>query len=356
MQWTGVVEARTTTQTRRCKHDDAGKLQLGSLADHTLSFVQQFASTYKDEIDAVVKTNLEGAPRTVNDGLYVRNFQKVAEELFTQSAPAVKAESVAKAEERNAAIKAGPTAEDRKRAQDDVHLGVIRGLRGLIGTGWGQIGDTVFFVRGAFVDDSGKMHRFKVSVGGGKSLEPFDEGSAAAGDAFKGWADDEECNRMLPDVPAASIPTDVLRALILSFSGSESGSASVGLDGDNEAAMIDVATGDLESLRDFYDRAVYAQREGVCVRVSGTAVSSGSKSDDQLNKGKGKENPASTPPPPPPPAAPPARPPSPPPPLPPPLAAPPAPPAPPPASPAAEGEIPAATPEVQSSRNAGGSI
>jgi hypothetical protein len=75
----------------------------------------QFASTHKDEIDAVVKTKLEGTPRTVNDGLYVRKFQQVAGDLFTQSAPTVKAESVAKAEERNAEIEAGPTAEDRKR-------------------------------------------------------------------------------------------------------------------------------------------------------------------------------------------------------------------------------------------------
>jgi hypothetical protein len=46
------------------------------------------------------------------------------------------------------------------RNQADASNKIFKLLKAQIGTGWGQIGNTVFYVRGAFTDNSGEIKRF----------------------------------------------------------------------------------------------------------------------------------------------------------------------------------------------------
>jgi hypothetical protein len=46
------------------------------------------------------------------------------------------------------------------RNQADAGNKIFKLLKAQIGTGWGQIGNAVFYVRGAFTDSNGEMKRF----------------------------------------------------------------------------------------------------------------------------------------------------------------------------------------------------
>lgn len=47
------------------------------------------------------------------------------------------------------------------RNQNHIAEDVLKALRGLIGWNWGQHGDVVFFVQGAFRDEDGKLRLFE---------------------------------------------------------------------------------------------------------------------------------------------------------------------------------------------------
>ncbi|KAJ7982902.1 hypothetical protein DFH06DRAFT_1292293 [Mycena polygramma] len=146
-----------------------------------------FKAEIKDKISALVKAELVGVPRTLNDGLDLTKFTALFKarwmKVQTDEKAMKKLEADADAENDKRA-----TSTEKKLAENQAFLGskIYDALRRLMGDGPKQAGDCCFHVRFATKDKDGVITRRNVSVHRGKKALDLED--KAGSEVFKVWA------------------------------------------------------------------------------------------------------------------------------------------------------------------------
>ncbi|KAF8126651.1 hypothetical protein K438DRAFT_2001262 [Mycena galopus ATCC 62051] len=138
----------------------------------------------KKEITETVNAKLVGELRTLRDGKFLKTFSEIPHEKWANASADEKAEMAALAGGKNTDVAAGPSAEHIAANQADAGNKIFKLLKDHISNGWGQMGNTAFFVRRTFTRD---VKRFFANVGPGNSTEAF-KPSHENKTAFCRWA------------------------------------------------------------------------------------------------------------------------------------------------------------------------
>ncbi|KAF8131709.1 hypothetical protein K438DRAFT_2131912, partial [Mycena galopus ATCC 62051] len=162
------------------------------------------------EITETVNAKLVGELRTLRDGKFLKTFSEIPHEKWANASADEKAEMAALAGGKNTDVAAGPSAEHIAANQADAGNKIFKLLKDHISNGWGQMGNTAFFVRRAFTRD---VKRFFANVGPGNSTEAF-KPSHENKTAFCRWAK----KILQPDAVALR---EVLRGLAGQSTGTE---------------------------------------------------------------------------------------------------------------------------------------
>ncbi|KAJ6624334.1 hypothetical protein B0H10DRAFT_1943236 [Mycena sp. CBHHK59/15] len=206
---------------------------------------------------------------TSMDGLYLTHFNETATQMFAAIDATMKAQMETKAAAHNQKIVEGPTAADIAQNQGMIESLVTSTLHPLIGHEYfGQCGDTVFAVRGAYTGADRKIQHFTVSiVKDMASSKLFKDPSKQTEIKFKKWAM-AELSLSLPDVDVATLSADQIRQILrkiswhLSDLANAAGTKITIAVSNNESEAQDIDEANLEDLRHFYTSALHAQMEG----------------------------------------------------------------------------------------------
>ncbi|KAJ7301237.1 hypothetical protein DFH08DRAFT_978946 [Mycena albidolilacea] len=191
------------------------------------SAFDEFRDLHKEAINAAVQKQLDGVERTSNcDGKYLSAFTSTLNERWANASTQEKEEMQAIAERKNGLVEAGPTVDDITRNQETAATDLFQLLKGRIGHDWGQIGDAVFFVRGAYAAKDGSISRFYFSAGRTSDMEPFEQ-SEDEKLAFAKWATKTlkppAKSPIFPDVDVLATPPDELREILRGLAGFDQG-------------------------------------------------------------------------------------------------------------------------------------
>ncbi|KAJ6535308.1 hypothetical protein B0H10DRAFT_2246604 [Mycena sp. CBHHK59/15] len=157
--------------------------------------LDEFRDRHKDEFKVCADNELLGVERTTQDGKWLAAVNRILNDEWSAATDEEKAKMVALAE--------GKKAETQVNARDDLY----KALKAHIGNDWGQIGNTAFFLRGAYTNATGDIKQFYITVGPEDNMPPFPS-SDEEKLAFARWA-----KKVLKlSVPAAQVkkPTDVM--------------------------------------------------------------------------------------------------------------------------------------------------
>ncbi|KAJ7836776.1 hypothetical protein B0H14DRAFT_2589516 [Mycena olivaceomarginata] len=197
------------------------------------SAFDEFRDRHKEAINAAVQKQLDGVERTSNrDGKYLSAFTSTLNERWANTSTQEKEEMQAIAERKNGLVEAGPTVDDITRNQETAATDLFQLLKGRIGHDWGQIGDAVFFVRGAYAAKDGSISRFYFSAGRTNDMEPFEQ-SEDEKLAFAKWATKTlkppAKSPTFPDVDVLATPPDELREILRGLAGFDQDSDTGGM-------------------------------------------------------------------------------------------------------------------------------
>ncbi|KAJ7792296.1 hypothetical protein B0H14DRAFT_3563875 [Mycena olivaceomarginata] len=197
------------------------------------SAFDEFRDRHKEAINAAVQKQLDGVERTSNrDGKYLSAFTSTLNERWANASTQEKEEMQAIAERKNGLVEAGPTVDDITRNQETAATDLFQLLKGRIGHDWGQIGDAVFFVRGAYAAKDGSISRFYFSAGRTNDMEPFEQ-SEDEKLAFAKWATKTlkppAKSPTFPDVDVLATPPDELREILRGLAGFDQDSDTGGM-------------------------------------------------------------------------------------------------------------------------------
>ncbi|KAJ7818085.1 hypothetical protein B0H14DRAFT_2601579 [Mycena olivaceomarginata] len=201
------------------------------------SVFDEFRNRHKEAINAAVQKQLDGVERTSNrDGKYLSAFTSALNERWANASTQEKEEMQAIAERKNGLVEAGPTVDDITRNQETAANDLFQLLKGRIGHDWGQIGDAVFFVRGAYAAKDGSISRFYFSAGRTNDMEPFeqseDEKLAFANSGIVKNANSISApakSPTFPDVDVLATPPDELCEILRGLAGFDQDSDTGGM-------------------------------------------------------------------------------------------------------------------------------
>ncbi|KAJ3535594.1 hypothetical protein NMY22_g6416 [Coprinellus aureogranulatus] len=129
----------------------------------------------------------------------LKNYHALGKALFEELPEEERAEFERRAATHNEAVKGKPPADHIQSNQAHIDVTTMKTLQSLIGDGWGQHGDVVYFTMGAFRDRNSKLQTFNLSVGPESAQVPrftdhMQDYKNRVRQPFKDWA-----SKLLPE-------------------------------------------------------------------------------------------------------------------------------------------------------------
>ncbi|KAF8143179.1 hypothetical protein K438DRAFT_1783988 [Mycena galopus ATCC 62051] len=262
--------------------------------------VNVFNKAHGPEVSAATKAAFGAQGIKPSKAAYVNAYNTNAKKMLEESSPEVQERMKAEAKLENERRAAKPPPEHMAENQKQVFRSVDKNLRALMGDNWGGHGRMVFYVRGAYVDQEGRIQRFRSSIGPNRTVPAFiSEHEGPVDTDFNRWTrevldpqDGAPLPRLqfdsngvlsLPDIDIDAADAATLRSLIKSYAdGAIPSSSSLPIAVNVEVPAggnIELAVATPEQLRLVYRQMLSAQRGGQKI-----AVRRGGDGSDKNNK------------------------------------------------------------------------